>query len=75
MTNDLHKEAEAITKRMELSQSDMVGRRKAEQDMRAVALRYIVRAMCRAVAAGFTVVLSTPTYADRLRDPEHAAIR
>jgi hypothetical protein len=75
MMNDLHKEAEAITKRMELSQSDMVGRRKAEQDMRAVALRYTARAMWRAVVAGFTAVLATPTYADRLRDPEHAAIR
>jgi hypothetical protein len=75
MTNDLHMEAEAIATRMDISKSDMTGRRKAEQDMRAVALRYMVRTMCRGVAAAFTAVLSTPTYADRLHDPEHAAIR
>ena len=42
----------------------------------------IMRAAYRALAAGFAVVarvavrvLETPTFADRLHDPDHAAIR
>jgi len=73
--NDLLKQAETIATRMDIAQSDTVGRRKAEQDMRGVALRYMARAVWRAAVAGFTQVLTTPTYADRLHDPEHAAIR
>lgn len=74
MKNDLMKEAEAVAMRMDIVRADMITRRIAEQNMRGVALRYVARAVKRVVAAFFGV-LATPTYADRLHDPEHAAIR
>jgi hypothetical protein len=74
MKNDLLKEAEAVAMRMDITRADMVTRRLAEQSMRGVALRYVARAVGRAAAAFFNV-LATPTYADRLHDPDHAAIR
>lgn len=75
MTNDLLKEAKILTTKMDVTRADMTTRRVAEQSMRGVALRYVVQSVGRAIAAGFTRVLATPTYADRLHDPEHAAIR
>jgi aromatic ring-cleaving dioxygenase len=78
MTDNLRKEAEAIAKRMDVAHADMTTRRVAEQSMRAVAFRYVVRAVIaslRAVGHQAVQVLETPTYADRLHDPEHAAIR
>jgi hypothetical protein len=82
MKDDLLKEAETIATRMDIVRADMMTRRVAEQSMRGVALRYVVRAVGRAVAVAFRAladqtarVLATPTHADRLHDPEHAAIR
>ena len=78
MTNDLVKEAEVVAKRMDVARADMMARRVAEQSMRSLALRYVARAVAaslKAVANRTMIVLATPTYADRLHDPEHAAIR
>ena len=78
MTNELLKEAELVAKRMDVAHADMTTRRVAEQSMRSVALRYVahvVAASLRAFAKRAMIVLATPTYADRLHDPDHAAIR
>jgi hypothetical protein len=78
MTNDLLKQAEAIAMQMDVTHADMVTRRVAEQSMRGVAMRYVARAVIavlKAVANRALQVLATPTYADRLHDPDHAAIR
>lgn len=74
MKIDLLKEAEGIAIRRNIARADMMTRRMAEQRMRGMALHYVARAVSRAVTAFFNV-LATPTYADRLYDPEHAAIR
>lgn len=78
MTSNLLKEAEVVAKRMDVARADTTTRRVAEQSMRSLALRYVARAVAaslKAVANRAMIVLSTPTYADRLHDPEHAAIR
>jgi len=78
MTNDLLKQAETIAMEMDVAHADVMTRRIAEQKMRSVAVRYVasaVVAFCRAVADRSMEVLTTPTFADRLHDPDHAAIR
>jgi hypothetical protein len=78
MTNDLLKKAETIAKQMDVTHADMTTRRVAEQSMRSVAMRYVARATVaffKALANRTMQVLATPTFADRLHDPDHAAIR